>query len=165
MKISYNKLPVAVVLVAFMLIFFVPGCAGMYGQMVMPGYYGMEVKLEELIQNYEKYHVYFSGPDTTPFAILFDPKDDQKNIKTHKYWEPIVHPTILKRKIRAMQMDEVKMPGLQVVKGYDNTYYGLMYTFYHTTTVVKQIEGDPKTVEVYPVGGSHHDPHFRHRVF
>ena len=158
MRISFNNMPAAVVSITLILAVFVTGCAGTYGGMVSVGSYGMGITLEELIRNHEKYHIYYSGPDTTPFAVLFDPKDDQKNIQTGKLWEPIGYPSVLKRMIRAMQIEHEREADLKVIKGYDNTFYGFMYTF--NNTVIKHIENDPNTVEVYPATSDYYEIRF-----
>ena len=151
MRISFNETPPAGVVITLIIAFFVTGCAGTYGNLVSVGNYGMDVTLEDLIENHDKYHIYYSGPSlySTPYAVLFDPKDDLKNIRTHEFWEPIVHPTILKRMIKAMVLEQEVNARLKVIKGNDHVFYGLIYTFDYA--VIKQVEGDPDSVEVYPV--------------
>ena len=149
MKASFKSTLLVVIASILILPVLLTGCFGNYGGMVSLKSYGMEITLDELMQNHMQYHIFYSGPETNPFAVLFDPKDEQKSIQTGKYWQQIKNQDILKKIISAMQMDSTHEVEFNVIKGKDNAFYGIMYTFGHTT--IKHVEDNPNAVEAYPV--------------
>jgi|PlaIllAssembly_1097288.scaffolds.fasta_scaffold367705_1 hypothetical protein len=63
------------------------GCAGPMGTGLCVPMSSQEKKavLEELKSTWQNYNVYCDGPVTTPGALIFDPKDDDRNLIGYQY--------------------------------------------------------------------------------
>jgi hypothetical protein len=123
------------------------GCSGS-GKLVSPNACGMNVTLDELVTDCGKYNIFYSGDEKRPDAVLFDPKQDSKSIKTDYAWKPVDGAESLNQKIDSMRGDAEKPAELKAVQGSGNAVYGFVYTFGQNT--VKQVKGNQDAVEVYP---------------
>lgn len=63
------------------------GCAGFKGTGLYEPMSSQEKKkvLEELKKNWQDYNVYCDGPISTPGALIFDPKNDDRNLIGFRY--------------------------------------------------------------------------------
>ena len=77
--------------ISVVLLIIIPACVGLqYGKIrLRPG--GPErVTIEKLQEKWQDYTVYYTGLSLEkPSALLFDPKDDDKLLTTHKYWDEV----------------------------------------------------------------------------
>jgi len=71
----------------FALIFAAAACAGTRGTGLYEPLSSGEKKsvLEELKKNWQDYHVYCDGPASAPGALIFDPKNDDRNLIGSRY--------------------------------------------------------------------------------
>jgi hypothetical protein len=70
-----------------LLLFFAAACAGSKGAGLYEPLSSGEKKkiLEELKKNWQDYHVYCDGPASSPGAVIFDPKNDDRNLIGFRY--------------------------------------------------------------------------------
>lgn len=63
------------------------GCAGPMGTGLYVPMPSQEKKklIEELKRTWQDYHVYCDGPVSTPAAVIFDPKNDNRNLIGYRY--------------------------------------------------------------------------------
>jgi len=71
----------------FVLIFAAAACAGSKGTGLYEPLSSGEKKsvLEELKKNWQDYNVYCDGPASAPGALIFDPKNDDRNLIGSRY--------------------------------------------------------------------------------
>jgi hypothetical protein len=122
-------------------------CSG-YGKLVQPASCGMNVAIDELVENSKQYDVFYSGTESCPCAVLFDPKDDPNTIQTSCQWKPVDELAMLYRIINSMRENKPEAARLRVIQGKDNVLYGFIFTFGEDT--VKHVGGGKHAVEVYP---------------
>jgi hypothetical protein len=123
------------------------GCSG-YGKLVQPASCGMNVAIDELVENSRQYDVFYSGTESCPCSVLFDPKDDPNSIQTNYRWRPVDELAMLYRLINSMRENKPGAARLRVIQGKDNDLYGFIYTFGENK--VKHVGGGKHAVEVYP---------------
>lgn len=106
------------------------GCAltEKYGSLRIPSGPGDKITIEKLLENWQKYHVYFAGVRIpTPSAVVFDPKDDDKKLVYHEWWVEVISKEELSDIIGWLSLGEFE-PKLWKILGPDNQVYGYMYT-------------------------------------
>lgn len=109
---------------------------------------GKTVTLQELQKNWSDYTVYYTGlSDDTPTALLFDPKNDDKNL-TGKRWEKVESKESLATMIQFIKDYVNYDPKLYAIVGPDHQVYG--YVFSPTNEVFMKVEKG-KTIYVYDV--------------
>ena len=69
------------------LVFATAACAGSKGTGIYGTLSSGEKKgvLEELKKNWQDYNVYCDGPASSPGAVIFDPKNDDRNLIGYRY--------------------------------------------------------------------------------
>jgi hypothetical protein len=109
---------------------FILGCAGDYGKIrtVEEG----EMTVATLADTWSNFNIYYAGSKPEiPVAVLFDPKNDGKNLQVDPRWERVTDEKTLRQMvdfIRTQPPRGVNMPRLWKVLGPDDTLYGYVYT-------------------------------------
>ena len=125
-----------------LLLSIVLGCSG-YGKVRYDRIDQESVVIDNLIENWNDYYIYYAGyaPDN-PSGILFDPKNDGKNLKPSDRWMKIES-----RDTASEVMSWIRMqtdmpgwtPGLYQILGPDGAFYGYLYSVW-THLVAKVID-------------------------
>ena len=108
-------------------LFVLEGCSldQKYGKLWVGGP-GPNVTIRQLYENRENYDIYYAGPSIgSATAILFDPKNDDLKIETHKYWARVKDADELSTLISFVG---IRQPSLKKVLGPDDRLYGYIYT-------------------------------------
>jgi len=137
-------------LIGFVALLLFGGCATLRsgGVAGVTGPSGQTVTLRELQKNRNDYNIYYAGiSDDTPTALLFDPKNDDKNL-TGKRWEKVEDKESLSSMITFIKNYVNFDPKLYAIVGPDHQVYG--YVFSPTNEVYMKVE-DRKTIYVYDV--------------
>ena len=120
------------------------GCAG-FGQLQVDCLYNCEQDVRSLVDDFDDFFVYYAGQDTDlPAAILFDPRDDDREIRPGK-WKDLNDPGEASHIIDIMEADVQFPPKLYTVLGEQQEVYGYLYTPYQHVPV-KQVA--PKAVQL-----------------
>lgn len=90
-----------------------------------------KMTLNQLVENWKNYDIYYSGVHRNyVIGIMFDPKDDERKLVGHEWWEPVqteedLHHLILMVNIfRSFRYE----PMLWKILDRDNQLYGFIYT-------------------------------------
>ena len=122
---------------------FLFGCveSGKYGRLTMAG---SAMTIEQLQRHWKDYHVSYAGVDVTlPNAILFDPKNDGREITLQKYWVSVTNAEKLSEVMRWIQVWKSQPPSLYEVKGPGGQVFGYLYML-PSSPVIKVV--DDKTL-------------------
>jgi hypothetical protein len=126
------------------------GCSTLkeYGKLGFAGTTEPKMTLDQLVENWNDYDVYYSGINKDRvYGIMFDPKNDTRKLVGHKWWEPVESQEQLRQSI--LWVDVFRsygyQPTLWKILSPDNQLYGFIYTFKHPV-IVKVI--DDKTLWV-----------------
>jgi hypothetical protein len=142
------KMKKGVVLVPLISLFLIiAGCAD-YGKIRLQSGPGEAMTIQQLKENWEKYHILATGVEpNVPSAIIFDRKDDGREIIGDRWWElkdyKWVSETIMR--IEAQVLIQPYYPRLWKILGPDEYLYGYMFTAWdHAVMPI----GDDKTMRV-----------------
>lgn len=135
----------SVLLICLFLIF--AGC-GSYGKLRLQCGPGETMTTQQLKENWEKYHVLATGVNpNVPSAIIFDRKDDGREIIGERWWELKNYEAVSETIgwIEVQLTVGVFYPRLWKILGPDEHLYGYIYTAWdHAVMFV----GDDKTMRV-----------------
>jgi hypothetical protein len=118
-------------LIGVILSLFLLGCAGDYGKIktVDEG----EMTVASLVNNRSNYNIYYAGTKPEfPVAVLFDPKNDGKNLQVDPRWEKVTDEKTLQQMVNYIRLQTghgVNIPRLWKVLGPNDAMYGYVYTF------------------------------------
>jgi hypothetical protein len=90
-----------------------------------------KMTLDQLVKDWENYDIYYSGVhEDYVFGIMFDPKDDERKLVGHEWWEPVETQEDLRQMILSMNIFKAfqYQPMLWKILGPDNQLYGFTYT-------------------------------------
>lgn len=110
----------------------ISGCSG-YGKLY-PSRYDEKVTIQDLIENYEDYDVYFSGYDTdNPSGIMFDPRNDNRTLKPSDRWMKIEDQETASEVVGWIQIQDLPSyyVGLRRILGPDDHLYGYLFSVWH----------------------------------
>jgi hypothetical protein len=150
------------VLMTALLIGFASGCSTVkgYGKLGYPQRTEPKMTLDQLVKNWQDYHVYYSGVwEGYVYGVMFDPKNDDRKLVGHEWWAPVetqedLHQMILR--IDAFPFE----PQLWKILGPDNRLYGWIYTFRHPVMIkvvddrtlwVDELTFPPLYIAQYPI--------------
>ena len=112
--------------IVILILIFIMGCSGNYGQLKKQTGADDKVTLSELRDNWDDYDIYY-GMRSNRYAdaIMFDPKDNGKKLKGDS-WIKIEDQETLVEKIKGLQSiyDYAKV---HIIDGADNQFFGYMY--------------------------------------
>jgi len=112
--------------IVILILIFIMGCSGNYGQIKKQTGADDKVTLSELRDNWDDYDIYY-GMRSNRYAdaIMFDPKDNGKKLKGDS-WIKIEDQETLVEKIKGLQSiyDYAKV---HIIEGADNQFFGYMY--------------------------------------
>lgn len=112
--------------IVILILIFIMGCSGNYGQIKKQTGADDKVTLSELRDNWDDYDIYY-GMRSNRYAdaIMFDPKDNGKKLKGDS-WIKIEDQETLVEKIKGLQSiyDYAKV---HIIDGADNQFFGYMY--------------------------------------
>ncbi|MFC1821903.1 hypothetical protein ACFL9T_04290 [Thermodesulfobacteriota bacterium] len=106
-----------------------------------------KMTIEELIDNWTKYDIFFSGTKGEPTAILFDPKAADKKL-IHRNWSKIENQKDLQKRVAWIRMDP-NHGWTYAILGLDNRFFGYMFTARYNDAVIHLV--DENTLEVYSI--------------
>ena len=113
-------------------------------------------QIEQLAKNWKNYYVYvfyLSGSESRPYAITFDPRDDDRKLKVHESWSRVKEKKHLLTLIAMLRTNQ-SVVGMWAIQGPDERTYGYMYTS-HNDVVIKVV--DKKTLWLDRMWPSAHD--------
>ncbi|MFC1822071.1 hypothetical protein ACFL9T_05140 [Thermodesulfobacteriota bacterium] len=106
-----------------------------------------EMTIEVLIENWKNYDIYYTGTAGEPFALLFDPLNDDKNLMQDN-WHRADNQKDIKKLVGWIGQDE-DYPYPYVILDADDQMYGYIYTARPIDVAAKKI--DEKTLIVYRI--------------
>jgi len=144
-RINMKKSAVFVSLLSLFLM--VAGC-GSYGKLRLQSGPGEIMTLQELKESWQKYNIHATGVEpNVPSAILFDRKDDSRQIRGERWWELKDYRAVSETIdwIEAQEPVGSYYPRLWRILGPDEHLYGYMFTAWdHAVMLI----GDDKTMRV-----------------
>ena len=123
--------------IVILILIFIMGCSGNYGQIKKQTGADDKVTLSELRDNWDDYDIYY-GMRSNRYAdaIMFDPKDNGKKLKGDS-WIKIEDQETLVEKIKGLQgiYDYAKV---HIIEGADNQFFGYMYYggYFHVSVYI-----------------------------
>jgi len=134
--------------VSLICLFFVFAGCGSYGKLRLQYGPGETMTTQQLKENWEKYHILATGVEpNVPSAIIFDRKDDGREIIGERWWELKDYEAVSETIgwIEVQPLIGVFYPRLWKMLGPDEHLYGYMFTAW--TEAVMTI-GEDKTMRV-----------------
>lgn len=119
--------PIVFMLIAAIFPVFVFGCveSGSYGRLTMAG---SDMTIEQLQKQWKDYKVSYAGVKVESVnAILFDPRNDGREITLQKYWAPIKDSGELSELLRWIHVFKAEPPSLYRVLGPGGQVFGYLY--------------------------------------
>jgi hypothetical protein len=90
-----------------------------------------KMTLDQLVENWKDYDIYYSGVHRDyVIGIMFDPKDDERKLVGHEWWEPVEtqedlhHYILMINFFKSFRYE----PMLWKILDRDNQRYGFIYT-------------------------------------
>ncbi len=147
------------------------GCSGGYQHLETSPGNESNITHQELIDNWSDYNISFHNSGSVGLGvIIFDPKNDSRNIVVAQYWETIKDQetwsefvkTYTTRDGRFRMAGGIRTPtqslgatGVLEIWGPDNQRYGLMvHQKYRNWVYAKQIDENTLKLDFRPGGGS-----------
>ena len=82
------KMKKGILLISLMSVFLIVAGCGSYGKLRLQVGPGETVTIQQLKENWEKYHILATGVEpNVPSAIIFDRKDDGREIIGERWWD------------------------------------------------------------------------------
>jgi hypothetical protein len=113
------------------------GCSTVkgYGKLGYPQTTEPKMTLEQLIENWKDYHIYYSGVwEGYVYGVMFDPKNDERKLVGHEWWAPVETQEDLSQLIRLINVFPFE-PQLWKILSPDNQLHGFIYTFRHPVMI------------------------------
>ena len=126
---------IGLAVIAMILIFPMSGFAWFnnYGKIRLQPWRGEKMTVEKLKERWQDYRVYYAGLDIDkPGAIMFDPKNDERELVLHKWWDPVKDRDELEEIIQwADTSYSHYYPAVWRILGPDDQFYGYLFTAHH----------------------------------
>jgi hypothetical protein len=113
------------------------GCAAPkgYGKLGYAQTKEPKMTLEQLVKYSKDYDIYYSGVhDKYVYGVMFDPKNDERKLVGHEWWEPVETQEDLSELILWINVLPFE-PMLWKILDRDNQLYGFIYTFRHPVMI------------------------------
>ena len=110
--------------------------------------------LEELKKNWQDYHVYCDGPASAPGALIFDPKDDDRNLIGYRYIKLSKEDTV-RLAIVQIEFQLGHNPSLYKIFDEEKNFYGYVLLARYLPAPSRV---DPKTIELPAFESTFHVP-------
>lgn len=113
------------------------GCSTMkgYGKLGFPQTTEPKMTLDQLVENWKDYDIYYSGVwEGYVYGVMFDPKNDDRKLVGHKWWEPVQTQEDLAQMIRWINSFPFE-PQLWKILSPDDRLHGFIYTFRHPVMI------------------------------
>jgi len=127
------------ILIIMALVLFAAACSN-YGKLRYQNPSRAEVTVEDLINTWDAFHVYYSGYDVNNAAgILFDPKADDKTLKPTDRWIKVADKETILELTSWIKLDDIPgyLPNVHKIYGPDDALYGYIYSgWYHAVAKV-----------------------------
>jgi hypothetical protein len=99
-----------------------------YGKLAMQQG-GSRLTPEDLAQTWDRYNVYYAGySPENPFAMIFDPKGDDKILHVHRFWDPVKDEKTLREAMKWLGVRKERDPYIYRILSPKGDFYGYMYT-------------------------------------
>jgi hypothetical protein len=145
-----------------LLLFSVSGCAWQqnYGKLRLQPYGKDRLTIENLLDNWTGYHIYYAGLEVyRPSALMFDPKEGERKLVPHEWWIKVEDKKTLIEIVDWLNFDKHFEPLIWRILGPNDAFFGYVYTAW-THVLIRVI--DEKTLWVddmskppdYPAGGT-----------
>lgn len=133
-------------IIVYVLLFFIYGCSLFhgYGKLRQQSRDGNKITIQDLEENWNDYTIYYAGyygglSIKHPSAVMFDPKNDSKELVGDK-WTIVKDKSTLSELISSIQSQETVdgfYPRLWRILGPDEQLYGFLFTAWdHVVTKV-----------------------------
>ena len=128
------------------------GCAGLGSSSQAPtSSLGIDISLQELKNNFEKYTVYYSGKRHNPSAILFVPRQSEFKLRLHWDWYRIEQPALLHRLLDTIDKIYPRLYALLVPQAQEEETRNVLAFIYTPGYASVHETEDPRTYYVRPV--------------
>ena len=135
-KMNLKKYLYLLLITAF-LVGLTAGCSAVkgYGKLGYPQRTEPKMTLNQLVENWNDYDVYYSGVwKGYVYGVMFDPKNDDRKLVGHEWWAPVETKEDLSQMIRLINAFPFE-PQLWKILSPDNQLYGFIYTFRHPVMI------------------------------
>jgi hypothetical protein len=110
-----------------------------------------QMKIDELIDNWEDYEIYYSAVlSRPPLGIIFDPKNNDTTLQADR-WRKISDQKFLVEAVKRLYFTTDNQPTVRILLGPDDQFFGYMYHA-HGSIVLRMI--DDKTMFVHDLQSS-----------
>lgn len=144
-----NSIYKYIMISALPILLIISGCAG-YGKLLLPASNETEALLEDLLSQTDRYVVHYHGYSKKFVSgILFDPKDDDKNIRPEGgMWQEISSADEIASIANIILNSDYHsyFPNLYLINGPEGDFYGYLITGWNQV-VIRYV--DDQTVRVY----------------
>jgi hypothetical protein len=132
--------------VGFFLVFVAAGCVGLKEAGLYEAMSSQEKKgvLQKLKENWQDYDVYCDGPIEKPGALIFDPKNDDRNLIGYGYFK-LSKEASVRTAIIWIEFLVQYNPMLYRIFDEEKNFYGYVLIAYHLPTTERL---DPKTLQL-----------------
>ena len=148
-----NSLYKYIVISVLPILLIISGCTG-YGKLILPPKSETEALLENLLSRTDQYVVHYHGnSEKLVSGLLFDPKNDNKHIRSESaMWQKVTDAKVISSIADIiLTTDEPHyFPNLYQVADPQGNFYGYIITGW-TGLVIKQV--DEQTLKVYGLKG------------
>jgi hypothetical protein len=132
--------------VGFLLVFVAAGCVGPWGAGLSEPLSFKEKTgvLQALKENWQEYDVYCDGPIDKPAALIFDPKNDERNLVGYRYFK-LSKEASVRTAIAWIEFQVQYNPTLYKIFDGEKNFYGYVFIAYHLPTTKRL---DPNTLQL-----------------
>jgi len=138
---------------------FMIGCSWLknYGKLRIESGPGKKVAIEELIERWQSYDVYYAGISLeSPSAVMFDPKGDGRKLVSDK-WIVVKNQQELSTLVNWIDANIPFSPVLWIVLGPDSQFYGYMYSAWNHV-LIKVVDESTLWVDNLPLPPTDYGP-------